>query len=95
MAPLPTDTSTMVEGSLVLTRVLSFLAELLRDLAVLHARRKANSLDPTVFSVRPLFCSPRRFVTVLPTLPLQEPHIAVENLSLEKIWNLYIPLTLQ
>ena len=26
---------------------------------------------------------------------LQEEHLSVENLSLEKIWNLYIPLTLK
>ncbi len=52
MAPLPASTSTLVDGALVLTRVLSFLAEVLRDLAGLQARRKAASLDPTVFGVR-------------------------------------------
>ncbi len=26
---------------------------------------------------------------------IQEVHLAVDNLSLEKIWNIYIPLTLK
>ncbi len=40
-----------VEGGVVLVRVLGFLATMLRDLQLLHKRRKAASLDPTLISV--------------------------------------------
>lgn len=40
-----------VEGGVVLVRVLGFLAAMLRDLHLLHKRRKAASLDPTLITV--------------------------------------------
>lgn len=42
-----------VEGGVVLVKVLSFLATMLRDLGILHKRRKAASLDPTLVNVSP------------------------------------------
>ena len=41
-----------VEGGVVLVKVLSFLASMLRDLGLVHKKRKAASLDPTLINVR-------------------------------------------
>ena len=52
LAPLPpASKSGTVRGDVVLMRVLSVLASLLRDLTTLQARRKAASLDPSLISV--------------------------------------------
>ena len=53
MAPLPADKKSLVDGTLLLVRGLAFLAFLLRDLAMLQARRKAASLDPSLITVSP------------------------------------------
>ena len=45
-----------VEGGVVLVKVLSFLASMLRDLGLLHKKRKAASLDPTLINVRTCYC---------------------------------------
>ena len=53
LAPLNSKSAT-VRGDVVLMRVLSVLASLLRDLATLQARRKSASLDPSLINV----CTP-------------------------------------
>jgi len=51
LAPLPPGRSGLVQGDIVLMRVLSSLASLLHDLAALQAQRKAASLDPSQIGV--------------------------------------------
>ena len=54
VAELPSPTEgggDNVEGGVVLVRVLGFLATMLRDLSLLHKRRKAASLDPSLITV--------------------------------------------
>ena len=51
MASLPNEKSGCVQGGVVLIRVLSFLAAMLKDLNKLQQRRKAVSLDPSLISV--------------------------------------------
>lgn len=109
-APLPPPQgAVLVDGCVIFNRVLGFLSNMLKDLAAIQARRKAASLDPALHSVSCIVnncicvhvCAIRSsdlFPVALlsPSFcPLQEPHINAEGLSLSKIWDLYIPLTLQ
>ena len=75
LAPLPpTSKSGTVGGDIVLMRVLSVLASLLRDLATLQARRKAASLDPSLISVcTPLHITSRTALTLSPSFSLPLP----------------------
>lgn len=109
MAPLPANSTNVVGGSVVLMRVLAFVTALLRDLECVQNKRRAASLDPSLinvsgdlnsllcFAASGFGCRSKVYMSVVSQLffPSQESHLAVDNLSLEKIWNLYVPLTLK
>ena len=70
-APLPSDSE--VSGSILLTRIVGFLIQMLVDLRTIAQRLQVQEQDLS---------------------SLTEGHLSVEEISLEKIWSLYVPLAI-
>ena len=77
-------------GGVVLCHVLVFVSVLLQDLSKLVQLRHLASLEPSLITVCPLT---HAVWGILSVLLIQEPHLGVEGLSLEKIWKLYAHLS--